>query len=129
MATAKGTGIGVKTTTRISVSDRGFALDTLRKKKGDDSISLDSDERELNGAFVSPMGGISTETTVEIDERSLRHLEEGGELGERAWEHDPDDHGYRVRILAGDAEREDSITENHHRAPVEPQHSGGARKS
>lgn len=94
-------GIGVKTSTHISVTDRGFQLDTLRRKRGESSVSLDSDERELNGKYTGDMGGISTHTTVEVEEHSLRNLEQGdlsdGRLN--GWEHESEDHGYQVRII------------------------------
>lgn len=97
-------GIGVKTSTRVSVTDRGFVLDTLRKKRDrGSSISIDSDERQLaNGIYMGNMSGISTETTVEVDDASLRHMEEGGESiadgRSSAWDRERDDRGYHVRI-------------------------------
>jgi len=122
-----GGGIGVKTSTHISVMDRGFALDTLRKKRGDSSISLDSDERQLNTVYLGSgggatmgmggMGGISTETTVEVEEQSMRHVDgalhsdlESG-VGSLGWRHDMDDGGYSVRIEAGGDEK------HHHPQP------------
>ena len=117
-------GNGLDTGTHISVLERSYQMDTLRSKRAGDSASLDSDERRLNGPFaMGYMGGISTETTVEVEQRSLRPMEgEGGVPagGGNGWDGDHDKHGYQVRIRGGDASRGDSIA-THDDGPVEPQ--------
>lgn len=113
-------GIGLKTSTRISVAERGFQLDTIRKKHGNSSISLDSDERELTSKHAAGMGGISTETTVEIEETSVRNLDhdDNGEASISGWRQDLE-HGYHVRIHGGEGGM--SMIEDHE--PVQPRHS------
>lgn len=134
-------GIGVKTSTHISVMDRGFALDTLRNKSrrpGDDSISLDSDERvltdEANGK--TQFDGASGGAEGGMDEESLRHLEAGegvGTNGLHGWDvGTDDDHGYQVRIHASTTrgnsfamDNAESITDGGTDGrPLGPQHSG-----
>lgn len=100
--TATGTGIGVKTSTHITVVDKGadsmagYKLDTLRRKRGDSSISLDSDERVLHDRY---QGGINQETTIDIDETSMRKT--SSDIAEQGWARQPEDREYKVQIHAG----------------------------
>ncbi|GAB7349123.1 hypothetical protein MBLNU459_g8069t1 [Dothideomycetes sp. NU459] len=96
------TGIGVKTSTHISVTDKGmemgmsgYRLDKMRRKRGDSDISLDSDERVLNDRHL---GGINQETRVDVEEASLS--KNSADIGEHGWARQPEDRGYQVQIQA-----------------------------
>ncbi|KAL1305069.1 hypothetical protein AAFC00_002006 [Neodothiora populina] len=135
--TASGVPGGSSTTksgTKIS-TNRSFALDTLRshKKRGvlESSISVDSDERELtgngsiNGGKFPAHGGISTETTIDVEEHSLRNLESGesglpSDLHQHGWERDPEDvRRYHVRIRGGDVRGDSVVLGSASRTPPE----------
>jgi hypothetical protein len=118
---AGATGNGDKTKTNVSVMDRGFQLDTLRKKRGDSSISLDSDERQLNGAYFAGLGGINTETTVRVEEHNIRAMEEGDVEHMNEWDRgDEDDNNYRVQIRGGDGYADGAASLSSETGPVEP---------
>jgi hypothetical protein len=114
--------IGDETSAHVSVMDREFQLDPLAKKGGNSSIGFESGTRAPNGAYTGGvgMGGISTETTVEVEEHRLQIMDEGDLEHFDAWVRG-NEHGigYRVRICGGTGYGDGGVSLSSQTGPVE----------